>query len=108
MAGRRQRSLSREIEVNMRIEEYKVVEKAALGREYPKAQTGTHAITGMGVHVARLAALKGGIKLEARGMKRRGKSCTQIVRQMFGLPVSTSREVLIERLEREILELAQP
>ena len=78
--------------------------KAALQRDYPKRQSGSHVLEGAGVHVARLLALKGGVKLEGLGMKRRGKSCTMIVRQMFGLPISAKREELIARLEKEIKE----
>lgn len=88
----------------MNTAENKPVERAALGQDFPRLQSGAHVVQGAGVHVARLAALKAGVKLEARGMTRRGKSCTMIVRQMFNLPVGTSRDTLIERLEKEIKE----
>lgn len=61
-------------------------------------------LTGNALTYFQLATLKGAVKLEDKGMKRRGKSATMIVRKMFNLPTSTSRAVLIERLEQEMKE----
>jgi hypothetical protein len=83
----------------------KSAEKEALQQEWPKMQSGTHTVQGMGVHLARLSALKAGLKLEKLGMKRRGRSCTNIVRQMFGLKGAVGHDELIARLEQEIKEL---
>lgn len=84
------------------------IENAALGKDYPQRQNGSHVVTGMGVHIYRLACLRGGIKLEAKGMKlSRGKSCTRVARDMFNLPRATQEE-LIALLEKEILEFATP
>lgn len=54
------------------------------------------------VEVARLLVLRKGVQLEAKGMKRRGRSCTQVVRMMFNLPCGTRQEC-IEKLEEELL-----
>jgi hypothetical protein len=51
-------------------------------------------------------ALRSAVKLEAAGMKKRGKSATAIVREHFKLPVGTSREVLVERLNKCIEEFS--
>jgi hypothetical protein len=64
-------------------------------------------LTGNALTYFQLVSLKGAVKLEAKGMKRRGKSATMIVRQMFNLPVGTSRDVLVERLEQEIKEFQE-
>ena len=42
-------------------------------------------VQGSGVHLFRLITLRAGIRMEAMGMKRRGQSCTVIVRKMFKL-----------------------
>ena len=80
-------------------------DRKATQTEFQRWERGTQKLVSGDVHYARLAALKGGVKLEARGLKRHGKSCTMVVRQMFNLPVGTSRDVLIERLEKEMEEL---
>ena len=61
-------------------------------------------LTGNALTYFQLSSLKGAVKLEDKGMKRRGKSATMIVRQMFGFPVGTARSVLVERLEQEMKE----
>ena len=43
---------------------------------------------------------------QSTGMKRRGKSATAIVKQMFGLPVNTHRNVLVNLLTKEIEEFS--
>ncbi len=85
------------------IAENNPIDKAALGYGSPKAMSGAHTLQGMGIHLARLAALKGGVKLEAQGMKlsRGRRSCTVVVREMFKVPRATHQE-LVELLEREI------
>ncbi len=42
-------------------------------------------ITGPGIARFRLIALKGALKLEILGMKRRGRSAYSIIKQEFGL-----------------------
>lgn len=61
-------------------------------------------VQGAGVHVARLVTLRAGIRMEVMGLKRKGTSCTQIVKKMFKLPNSTSQTVLLEMLSKEIEE----
>lgn len=63
-------------------------------------------LTGTQIARFQLVALRGAVKLEKLGMKRRGKSATMIARQMFNLPVGTSRDVLIERLTECIEEFS--
>lgn len=62
------------------------------------------AMTGLAIARFQLVVLKGAVKLESKGMKRRGRSATTIVRQMFNEPASTSRDVLIQKLEAAIQE----
>lgn len=63
-------------------------------------------LTGLQITRFQLATIKSGVKLEAKGMKiSRGKSCTQRARQILNLPASTSREELLEGLEKAIEEL---
>lgn len=47
----------------------------------------------------RLITLRAGVKLEALGGKKRGKSCTAIVREMLGYPRNTPRAELIQALD---------
>lgn len=63
-------------------------------------------LTGLAIARFQLMALRSAVKLEAKGMKRRGKSATMIVRQHFGLPTGTTREVLIEKLDKCLEEFA--
>lgn len=46
----------------------------------------------------RMIVLRKGIELEKRGMKKRGRSCTAITREMFGMPKNTKRDDLIAAL----------
>lgn len=41
--------------------------------------------TPKGIEFFRLMALRSGLKLEIKGMKKRGKSCYQIIKDEFGL-----------------------
>lgn len=48
----------------------------------------------------RLAALRGGVKLEMVGMKRsRGKSATAVAKRLLGLPRSAKREEVLAKIE---------
>lgn len=51
---------------------------------------------------ARWVVIRSGIKLEKRGMKKRGQSCRQVALKAFGLPPSTSYDDLIARVTKEI------
>lgn len=53
---------------------------------------------------ARWVVIRGGLKLEALGMKRRGRSCRQICLKASGLPASTSFEDLIAWCDKVIKE----
>jgi len=55
---------------------------------------------------ARWVVIRGGLKLEKLGMKKRGKSCRQICLQAFGLPASTSYDDLIARCDKVIEEFS--
>lgn len=55
----------------------------------------------------RWVTIRGGLKLEARGMRRRGKSCRQIVLDASGLPRSSSYEELIAWCDQTIMEFEQ-
>lgn len=80
-------------------------EKEALQQDYPRLQSGSHVIQGASCHLYRLKCIAKGIELEAKGMKiSRGKSCTMVARQMFGLSTGVSRQVVLERLQQEIKE----
>lgn len=57
------------------------------------------------IEAARWAAIKGALKLEQRGLKRRGRSCRQIVIKASNLPAGSSYETLIEWCENTIKEL---
>lgn len=58
------------------------------------------------VDIARyqLLAIRGAVKMEALGMKKRGRSATMTARLMFNLPVGVSREIIIEKLNEAIKE----
>lgn len=52
------------------------------------------------VNYFRLAALKGAVKLESKGMKRRGPSAKSIACGLLGLPTrTTSHATVIEKLQ---------
>jgi len=53
-----------------------------------------------GMRFAHLAALRGAVRLEALGMKRRGRSATAIAKQEFG--IKGGRDKVIVYLEAEM------
>jgi hypothetical protein len=54
----------------------------------------------------RLMSMRSMVKLEALGMKRRGRSATVIAKEYLGLPKSTKREEVVAKLTEQI-ELAK-
>lgn len=61
--------------------------------------------TPVGIHMYRLLALRGMLRLEMKGMQRsRRPSATMIVKDLFSLPKNMSREETLVRLEQEIRE----
>lgn len=50
----------------------------------------------------RLMTLRQGIKLEALGMKRSGRSCTAIARQILGLGKTVKHAKVLEAIEKAI------
>lgn len=58
-----------------------------------------------GIQFAKLCALRGAVKMELRGMRRRGRSATVLAKELLGLQNSTSREKTLEALNREINRL---
>lgn len=63
-------------------------------------------ITGAdGIKYAHLAALKGALKLEGLGLKRRGRSALAIAKEEFGLYRGCSRAEVIAHVEREMDEI---
>ena len=60
-------------------------------------------ITGNGIPLFRLLTLRSGVKLEARGMRlTRGRTCTAIAKQEFGLSRGTRRPKVLEAIEAAI------
>jgi hypothetical protein len=57
-------------------------------------ETGAIVATGDGIKVFQLLALKGALKMEAIGMKRRGKSALSIVKSMTGLKARTAEDMI--------------
>lgn len=54
------------------------------------------------IKLVQLLSLRGAVKLEARGIKRRGRSATAIAKQYLGLSRGTNRNKVLEGLEAEI------
>lgn len=52
-----------------------------------------------------IIALKGAVKLEMLGMKRRGRAATVIAREQFNLPKSMSKSKVYEFLVAKVEEL---
>lgn len=46
----------------------------------------------------RLITIRSGVRLEALGMKKSGKSCTAIAKEMLGYPRNTKREEILQAL----------
>lgn len=55
-----------------------------------------------GIAIFRLRAAIKAIQLEQAGMKRRGKSVTQMYREHYKLPRSAKREAIIAMIEKDI------
>ena len=59
-----------------------------------KTPSGTVIFTGEHIETVRLLALKGALRLEAAGMRRRGRSALALVREASGLRARTAAEML--------------
>lgn len=59
-------------------------------------------ITGEDIGTAQLIALKGAVKLEALGIRRRGKSARRIACEKLGLDERSGCDTIIGALQREI------
>lgn len=64
--------------------------------------TGT-VVTGGGIDLYRWLVMRSGIKLEAKGLCRRGRSCTAIAKAELG--VTGNRAKVLEAVEAKIAEL---
>jgi hypothetical protein len=51
-----------------------------------------------------LITLKGAVKLEARGMKRRGRSAKVIACELLGMSTRTSHDKVVAEIERRLKE----
>jgi hypothetical protein len=51
------------------------------------------------IEMFRMAALRGAVKLEVLGMRRRGRPATVIARELLGLPRGTSKAKVLAALE---------
>ena len=47
----------------------------------------------------RLLTIRSGVRLEALGMTKRGKSCTAIAKEMLGLSRNTKRDEVLQALD---------
>lgn len=56
------------------------------------------------IYICRLAALKGAVKLEAKGLRRRGASAKSIAIKELGLGRNATHAQVIEALEKKIEE----
>ena len=50
----------------------------------------------------RLVALRGAVKMEALGMKRRGRSATVLAKELLGLKKGARRQVVLDALNAAI------
>lgn len=57
-------------------------------------ETGAIVATGEGIKVFQLLALRGALKMESIGMKRRGKSALSIVKAHTGLKARTAEDMV--------------
>lgn len=62
----------------------------------------TTIITGSNITIYQLVVWKGAIKLEKLGMKRHGPSVMSIAKKHFNLPMRTSHDEVIARIQEEI------
>lgn len=60
-----------------------------------------------GIHFAQLLALRGAVKLELRGMKRRGRSASVIAKEMFGMSRGARKQKVLDRLDEEINKIKE-
>lgn len=63
--------------------------------------------TGKGIELVHLVALRGALRLEAVGMKRRGMSALQESKRLLGMKPKHSREEVLARLEKRIVEVRE-
>lgn len=65
-------------------------------------ESGATMITGEGIPLFQLLSLRSAIKLENKGLKRRGPSATSIAMSQFGIPgkaTKKNREKVLNKLE---------
>jgi hypothetical protein len=65
----------------------------------------TTVLTGDGIAYARLASLKGRVKLEGLGMKFRGGSATAVMRKEFGLKARAPHAEVIAAIQSKMEEM---
>ncbi len=58
-----------------------------------------------GIHYARLAALKGAVRLESIGLKRRGVSARKVAIQTLGLKSTAKHDEVIAALKAKMDEI---
>lgn len=62
----------------------------------------TDIITGSNIPIYQLMVWRGAIKLEKLGMKRHGPSALAIAKKHFNLPMRTTYDEVIARIQKEI------
>ncbi len=53
----------------------------------------------------RWCTLRSGFKLECKGLRKRGTSCTSIIKRELGLPLGAQQSAVEGALERKFVEL---
>jgi len=64
-------------------------------------------ITGPHIEIARLIAIKGAVKLECLGIRRRGKSAKRIAIDLLGLDKRAGYDTIVGALNKRIEELSK-
>jgi hypothetical protein len=57
------------------------------------------------IFFTRLLALRGAVKLEMRGMKRRGRSASVVAKELLGISKSARRKKVLEKLDEAIEQM---
>lgn len=63
-----------------------------------------NSITGSNINHFQLLTQRHAVKLERLGLKRKGPSITSMMKKKYGLPVTTSYEVLLAEIDKELGE----
>lgn len=58
-----------------------------------------------GIQYAKWLARRGAVKLESRGLRRRGRSATAICREELGLPRGAKRQAVLAAIEKKLEEI---